>query len=303
MGGDTFLGAGWFATASSLRDQRKIMYEQLIHINERPFPFSIYTANTLWTDPHIAQQMLKTHLDQNTDLASRRLSFVEASVGWLQTRFNIGPGTCLADFGCGPGLYTTRLAQLGAAVTGIDFSANSLRYAKETAVTHHLPIDYIHTNYLQFQSDKQFDLILLIYCDFCALSPAQRQQLLAIFREHLADGGAIVLDVHSLVEFDRFEEGVSYGRCQSGDFWTDEDYFSFTNQFKYEAEHVTLAKYSIFTPTRSFAVYNWLQHFDRASLTAEFTASGLTITDWYANVAGEPFDPQSPTIAVVATKS
>ena len=278
------------------------MYKQLIQINERPQPFSVYTADTLWTDPHIAQQMLKTHLDQNTDLASRRLSFIEASVGWLQQRFNIGPGTHIADFGCGPGLYATRLAQLGAEVTGIDFSANSLAYAKETAVSHNLAIDYIHTNYLEFQSDKRFDLILLIYCDFCALSPAQRQQLLGIFREHLADGGAIMLDVHSLVEYDKFEEGVSYGRCQSGDFWTDEDYFSFTNQFKYEAEHVTLAKYSIFTPSRSFEVYNWLQHFDRESLTAEFAASGLVITDWYANVAGEPPNSQSNTMAIVAQK-
>ena len=278
------------------------MYKQLIRINERPQPFSVYTADTLWTDPHIAQQMLKTHLDQSTDLASRRLSFIEASVRWLQQRFDIGPGTRIADFGCGPGLYATRLAQLGAAVTGIDFSANSLRYAMETAVSHNLAIDYIHTNYLEFQSDKRFDLILLIYCDFCALSPAQRQQLLGIFRQHLADGGAIMLDVHSLVEYDKFEEGVSYGRCQSGDFWTDEDYFSFTNQFKYEAEHVTLAKYSIFTPSRSFEVYNWLQHFDRESLTAEFDTSGLAITNWYANVAGEPPNSQSNTMAIVAQK-
>jgi len=278
------------------------MYKQLIQINERPQPFSVYTADTLWTDPHIAQQMLKTHLDQSTDLASRRLSFIEASVGWLQQRFNIGPGTRIADFGCGPGLYATRLAQLGAKVTGVDFSDNSLRYARETAVSHNLAIDYIHTNYLEFQSDKRFDLILLIYCDFCALSPAQRQQLLGIFRQHLADGGAIMLDVHSLVEYDKFEEGVSYGRCQSGDFWTDEDYFSFTNQFKYEAEHVTLAKYSIFTPSRSFEVYNWLQHFDRESLTAELASSRLAITDWYANVAGEPPNSQSNTMAIVAQK-
>lgn len=279
------------------------MYEQLIHINERPFPFSIYTADTLWTDPHIARQMLKAHLNPNTDSASRRPTFIEASVAWLQQRFNIGPGTRLADFGCGPGLYSTRLAQLGAAVTGIDFSENSLGYAKETAVTHHLTIDYSHTNYLEFQSDKRFDLILLIYCDFCALSPVQRQQLLGIFRNHLADGGAIVLDVHSLVDFARFEEGESYGRRQYGDFWTDEDYFDFINQFKYDAERVTLDKYTLFTATRTFEIYNWLQHFDQASLAAEFTASGLAITDWYANVAGEPFDPQSPTIAVVSTKS
>ena len=278
------------------------MYKKLADINSRPRPFSQYTAAKLWTDPHIAQQMLKTHLNQNTDRASRRLPFIEASVAWLQERFNIDPGTRVADFGCGPGLYTTRLAKLGAEMTGIDFSANSLEYARETAVIQNLSIDYIHTNYLNYSSDNRFDLILLIFCDFCALSPTQRQQLLGIFREHLAEGGAIVLDVHSLVEFAKFEEGASYGRRQYDDFWTDEDYFDFINQFKYEAERVTLDKYSIFTPTRTFAIYNWLQYYDQESLEAEFAANGLAITSWHANVAGEPFDPQSPTIAIVAQK-
>jgi SAM-dependent methyltransferase len=281
-------------------------YQKLKQINERPSPFSQYTAAELWTDPHIAQQMLKAHLNPNTDSASRRLPFIEASVAWLQARFNIGPGTRIADFGCGPGLYTTRLAQLGATVIGIDFSANSLGYAKETAVSHNLTIDYVHTNYLdyksEYQSDNRFDLILLIYCDLCPLSPAQRQQLLHIFQVHLAEGGSIVLDVHSLVEFDQFEESVSYGRCQYGDFWTNEDYFDFIYQFKYEAERVTLDKYTIFTPTRELEIYNWLQYYDQPSLAAEFTANGLTITDWHANVAGEPFDPQSPTMAIIAQK-
>ncbi|MAT99417.1 MAG: SAM-dependent methyltransferase [Anaerolineaceae bacterium] len=278
------------------------MYKKLAAIDERPSPFSQYTAAELWTDPHIARQMLKAHLNPNTDSASRRPSFIEASVNWLQARFNIGPDTHIADFGCGPGLYTTRLAQLGAEVTGIDFSANSLAYAKETAATHNLTIDYVHTNYIEYHSDKRFDLILLIYCDFCPLSPAQRQQLLTVFKAHLDDGGAIVLDVHSLVEFDQFEESMSYGRRQYGDFWTDEDYFDFIYKFKYEGEHVTLDKYSIFTPTREFEIYNWLQYFDQAFLTAEFATNGLTITDWYANVAGEPFDPQLPTMAIVAQK-
>ena len=277
-------------------------YKKLRQIHERPSPFSQYTAAELWTDPHIAQQMLKAHLNPNTDSASRRLLFIEASVAWLQERFNIGPGTRIADFGCGPGLYTTRLAQLDAEVTGIDFSANSLVYARETAASRNLTIDYVHTNYLNYQSDKRFDLILLIYCDLCPLSPTQRQQLLRIFKAHLAEGGSIVLDVHSLVEFDQFEESVSYGRCQYGDFWTNEDYFDFIYQFKYEAERVTLDKYTIFTPTRQFEIYNWLQYFDQAALAAEFAANGLAITDWHAKVAGEPFDPQSPTMAIIAQK-
>ncbi len=39
----------------------------------------------------------------------------------------------IADFGCGPGLYATRLAQRQATVTGIDFSKRSIQYAQEVA--------------------------------------------------------------------------------------------------------------------------------------------------------------------------
>ncbi|MCP4421953.1 MAG: class I SAM-dependent methyltransferase, partial [Chloroflexi bacterium] len=195
-------------------------------------------------------------------------------------------GTRIADFGCGPGLYATRLAALGAEVTGIDFSANSLKYARETAVNQNLSIEYIHSNYLEYSSNKRFDLILMIFCDFCALSPDQRQLLLGIFAKHLTEGGSILLDVMSMSEFDRYSEGSGYSHQLTNGFWADEDYFVFENRFKYESEQVTLDKYTIITAQREFEIYNWLQYYDKLMLAEEFASNGLTITSWYANVAG-----------------
>jgi 2-polyprenyl-3-methyl-5-hydroxy-6-metoxy-1,4-benzoquinol methylase len=40
----------------------------------------------------------------------------------------VDESTEIADFGCGPGLYTEKLAERGATVTGIDFSENSIRH-------------------------------------------------------------------------------------------------------------------------------------------------------------------------------
>ncbi|MBF9052490.1 SAM-dependent methyltransferase, partial [Roseobacter sp. HKCCD9032] len=48
------------------------MYSDLDELNRKPEPFSRYTTDVLWTDPWIAQQMLKMHLDDSTDLASRK---------------------------------------------------------------------------------------------------------------------------------------------------------------------------------------------------------------------------------------
>jgi len=88
-------------------------------------------------------------------------------------------------------------------VTGIDFSANSLDYAREQAAEKGLDIDYVLANYIGFETSRRFDLIIMIMCDFCSLSPEQRQVLLSKFHSLLKPGGAVVLDVYSLNAFDK----------------------------------------------------------------------------------------------------
>ena len=111
------------------------MFKELERINERPKPFQFYTTSDLWTDEHTSKQMLSFHLNEAIDVSSRKAEFINRSVEWITTEFNIGKNFRIADFGCGPGLYAARLAKRGADVTGIDFSERSIRYAKETAST------------------------------------------------------------------------------------------------------------------------------------------------------------------------
>lgn len=106
------------------------MFEKLKLINQRPAIWSHYTAALLWDDKHTSEQMLQLHLNHDVDIASRRSSFIDRSVGWIKTQFNISTNTKICDFGCGPGLYTSRFAQLGAEVTGVDFSTRSIDYAR-----------------------------------------------------------------------------------------------------------------------------------------------------------------------------
>ena len=73
------------------------MFEQLQIINQRPEPFSVYTAAELWTDPHTSQEMLKYHLNKEVALASRTGDTIDRSVAWLQPRFNIDSNTSIAD--------------------------------------------------------------------------------------------------------------------------------------------------------------------------------------------------------------
>src|SRR5690242_3531145 len=77
-------------------------------------------APRFWTDPHIAGQMLAAHLDPSTDAASRQPATIDAEVAWLVARLGLQAGGRVLDLGCGPGLYSRRLAERGLAVTGVD---------------------------------------------------------------------------------------------------------------------------------------------------------------------------------------
>ena len=167
------------------------MFKELKEINSRPAPFEFYTAEELWTNKHTAEQMLQYHLNESIDVSSRRAKFIDRSVEWIVSRFGVDSKTTVADFGCGPGLYARRLAEAGAQVTGIDFSGNSLKYAREDAAREGLNIDYINENYLNFETAKRFDLIIMIMCDFCALSPGNRVVMVTCARSGRTRPGSL----------------------------------------------------------------------------------------------------------------
>ena len=278
------------------------MFKDLKEINSRPAPFQFYTADELWANEHTSKQMLEYHLNEAIDVSSRNRSFIECSAEWIVSHFGVGEKTSIADFGCGPGLYTTRLAEQGATVTGIDFSENSLKYAKQVAEQKGLKVNYVHTNYLDFETTHRFDLITMIMCDFCALSPAQRKTMLSKFSSLLKPGGSVLLDVYSLNSFNQKEESATYELNQLNGFWSPDDYYCFVNTFKYEKEKVTLDKYTIIEESQTRIVYNWLQHFSKESLRKEFENIGFEVEAFYSNVAGDVFDPDSSESALVARK-
>ena len=278
------------------------MFEQLKSINTRPEPFEFYTASDLWTDEYTSRQMLSFHLNEEIDVSSRHAAFINRSVEWIASHFNVGAGTKIADFGCGPGLYATRLAKKQADVTGIDFSKRSIQYAQEVAAKGELSIHYVNQNYLDWETDARFHLILMIMCDFCALSPGQRKQLLSKFHSILAPGGSVLLDVYSLTAFESREETAVYEQKLLDGFWSARDYYGFLNTFKYETEKVVLDKYTIVESDRTRTVYNWLQYFSTEALDEESRQCGFKIEDFFSDVAGSPFDPKSTEYAVVARR-
>ena len=115
-------------------------------------------------------KMLEYHLNESVDLSSRNKDFIDNSVKWIVSHFNINENSKIIDFGCGPGLYTTQFAEKSAKTSGIDFSERSIHHAKNIAASKSLDINYFYQNYLEFETNEKYDLITMIFCDFCALT-------------------------------------------------------------------------------------------------------------------------------------
>jgi 2-polyprenyl-3-methyl-5-hydroxy-6-metoxy-1,4-benzoquinol methylase len=91
------------------------LFDELEKTVMKPKSFEHYTSPQLWNDLHISKGMPDAYLDSKHDAASYRTEFINKAVGWIKERFNIAAEMKILDFGCGPGLWTTRFAELGAA--------------------------------------------------------------------------------------------------------------------------------------------------------------------------------------------
>ena len=159
----------------------------------KPAPYTQGTAQ-MWVDEYISTQLLQVHLNQHTDLASRKESTITQTIDWILDKAD-GSGLAILDLGCGPGLYAEKLARLGHRVTGVDFSAHSIEYAKRSAQKKQLEICYRHQDYLLLDEENEYDLVMMIFTDFGVLSPDQRASLLTNVHRALKPGGIFVLDV------------------------------------------------------------------------------------------------------------
>ncbi|MBW3613220.1 MAG: methyltransferase domain-containing protein [Chloroflexi bacterium] len=279
------------------------MFSDLERINRRPAPFATMTIRELWADPHISEQLLRYHLDDAADGASRPDEFAERSVRWITRTFDLGPGSAVLDLGCGPGQYTNRLARTGAAVTGVDFSPRSIEHARAMAQRDGLEVTHHVADYLEWESSDRFDLALMIYGDYGAMSPEQRGRLLARLADLLEPGGVFLFDAASVAAIAEIEETSAYAPRMMNGFWSAEPYFGFLNTFVYPDARVSLDRYEIVERDRSRTFWTWTQYFDVDSLRAELADAGFSLTDVHGDVTGAPFDPAGEEFAVVARRS
>jgi SAM-dependent methyltransferase len=150
-----------------------------------------------WSDPGFSRRMLREHLSQDHDAASRRFEIIDSHVRWIHDEVLKGKPTQVLDLGCGPGLYANRLAGLGHRCVGIDFSPASIAYAHEQARKEGLEATYIQHDIRTVDYGEGYGLVMLIFGEFNVFRPLEARGILEKAYRALVPDGLLLLEPHT----------------------------------------------------------------------------------------------------------
>jgi len=214
----------------------------------------------MWTDEYISTQLLDIHLNPDTELASRNPESIQQTIDWMLHQLP-DKKLKILDLGCGPGLYTEELCRRGHQITGVDFSTNSIRYARQSAAEKGLDITYIQDDYIALDLHAEcYDLVILIYTDFGVLLPENRMTLLKKIHHWLKPGGYYFFDVQSDNYLKEYQTPKTWNVAEKG-FWKNSPYLILSDSWLYENEKVILSQHVVLDEQERIETYRFWTHF------------------------------------------
>jgi len=254
-----------------------------------------------WDDPHISKSMLDAHLDPLHDAASRRPETIEREVNHLVSSGILKRGDKVLDLGCGPGLYSIRLAAKGIKVTGIDISERSLHYAKGQALKGNLDIKYRHLNLLALDYSTEFDAVLQVYGEMGTFSDKNRDVILKKIHDALKPRGLLVFDATTpSLKIPPGSQNVWY--LADGGFWRPGRHLTLELRFDYPENDVFVNQYIVVDEEKTSVYRIWNHNYTTETLSPVLEKAGFRIMNTWNNLAGTPYKAGDEWLAVAAMK-
>ena len=254
----------------------------------------------MWDEPYISKNMLKAHLDEDLESATRKLATVKESVEWIASTLPPHDYPLLLDLGCGPGIYAERFYGKGYRVTGLDLSRRSIAYARNSANDLGLKIQYKQGDYTKMAFDSQYNLVTLIYCDFGVLPYDDRKELLLKIHDSLLPQ-MFLFDVFTPLRYEGARNsgiGMSM-RMASG---KEEPHLLLHSFYRYDEDSTFLNRYVIASED-TISFYNVWEHvFTFPEIKRDLEDAGFSEIAVYGNVMGKPYDKGEQTLCILAKK-
>lgn len=259
----------------------------------------LYAKSThrLWDDDHISKSMLALHLDPDVEAASRRHEIIDAEAAFIINETGMDSSKSVLDLGCGPGLYVRRFAETGALVTGLDMSERSLKYAEANIKPYYNNASFLKMNYLELDMVDAFDIVTLIYYDFCALNADDQRLLLKAVHKALKPDGVYILDV--VTANSKMKEKTTVSICEGG-FWSSEGYMEIFNSYIYADQQVEGNQYTIIDEAGEIRIIRlYHKYFKLDELIELMAGCGFVVEGVFNNLQGDPFTADSDTLGII----
>ena len=218
---------------------------QIYRRSQRPIPFA-YKGNLPYDDPAFGRRMLARMLDE-TDAAGSRVSAERArQIDWLTQKLALQPDNKLLDVTCGPGLYALPFAQAGVHVTGIDFSAVLLDYAKDRAESEGVAIrcTFIQQDIRKLSlSEAEYDAAILLYGQLAVMTQPEAQDVLSRIAGGLRSGGRLCLEMLNPERVDKTDS--TWWFTDDSGLWGDAPFLHLGERIWNEEEQTSLERYHI----------------------------------------------------------
>ena len=260
--------------------------------------------NIPWSERGFSRRMLREHLDQSHDLASRRSEKIDAHAEWIHREVLCGNPTRILDLGCGPGMYASRLARHGHRCVGIDFSPASIDYARERAAEGSLSCDYIHADIRSAEYGSGYGLVMFIFGEFNVFKPSDAARILQKAHDALDVGGILLLEAHASRAVRDFGlRSASWYSAKSGIF-SDSPHLCFQENFwDADSETVTRRYFIIYTLTGEVARYaQSLKAYTEEQYRSVLEAADFKDVRFYSSLVGGEDPTQADLLAITARR-
>ena len=245
--------------------------------------------------------MLAAHLDPESDAASRKHDTIDKDVENLLASGFLKPGDRVLDLGCGPGLYSSRLAKRGLRMTGVDISERSLDYARHYAGEHGLQIDYRLLNFFDVEFCADFDAIIQIHGELNTFSDEKLNELLAKLHRALKPDGLLIFDLTTREVRKRVGLKNRWYAIESG-YWRPEPHLVLEQGFDYPEDDIWLNRYIVIDNKR-VAVYNlWFHDYTLETIRRVLKNAAFEIVQVWNDMTGTPYREGGDNITLVARR-
>jgi len=271
----------------------------LFHRDPEPKPWE-EGEKIPWNDPDFNRRMLKEHLSQKHDAASRRTRTIKKQVDWIHNFVLDGKPSRILDLGCGPGLYAARLAALGHVCRGIDFGPASIEYAVK-----HAPENCSYTlgDVRTTDFGAGYDLVMFIFGEINVFKPEDAKLILSKAYAALNPGGALLLEPQTFDAVSGLGNQPATWYSAENELFSDEPHLCLMEPFWDEEQAVAIERFYI-VDAASGVVRRYsasTQAYEKDQFSTMLEGAGFHDVEVFPSLSGKP-DDQSEMFVLLVQK-